>query len=841
MMQSYLQVGKIISKGLSETNRGLFKYRNFSLMYKTTFLFIFLFSLFSISLSSQQLKLHYDFQSENSSVTDLTGNGFNASLKNGAFVRNLNGFYFLETGNSNGYLDLSANTGNLINSLNSFTICTYLYIHPSHNLNANGNFVWSFSNSDNILSSPTGCMFYSAKSSRYAISLTNYSAEKQVNVNSAAEKGAWHHIVYRQDGSNGEIFIDGISRKTGNVSLNPSSLGATQFNYLARSSYSGDQYMNNCRYADFRIYNTALTNNSIIALGKDKTKLDTLIFNKLADSAISVISMINFSNITTDITLPDNYDNEVAINWTSSNQTVVSNNGVVNRPAKGNQDAMITLTATFVKGFVTKTKQFQVTVIAQYSDLQSVKADSASLELAGKLNNLRSALFLPTKGIEGSNITWESSDKSTLNNSGEIVNRPIKGAGNKKVILTATISKGSVISNKNFNIFVAEDEGFAGYLFTYFTGNSKSQEAIRFAVSDDGLVYKALNNNQPVISSAEISNTGGVRDPHLIRGENGWFYMVVTDMVSANGWNSNRGMVLLKSQDLIKWISAKIHIPTEFPAEFGNVDRVWAPQTIFDAEKGKLMVYFSMRKGSSDYDKIYYAYTNSDFTKLETMPQQLFFNPAGTACIDGDIIEKDGQFHLFFKTEGSGNGIKKAVSDKLTEGYILMDKYLDQNSNAVEGGCVFRLYNTDDYILMYDVYTAGYYEFTKSADLENFSVISGNSFDFSPRHGTAIPITAEEMQELKNKWMNTGVNQKKLSGFRIFPNPANELLQIDIDNSDFSSTEIAVINTAGRRIINTRLNAKNQNIQIGNLPSGIYFAEVYQNGERIAVEKFIKH
>ena len=810
--------------------------------YSKNIFLLFLLIFFVRILCAQLPQLNYQFQVKQGtdSIVDASGNNFNGSLKASAKVRNLGNFRILETGTASGYLDMGAKTGNLIASLNSFTISTYLYIHPSLNLNTNGNFVWCFSNSENILSSPAGCMFYSAKSSRYAISLTNYSAEKQVNVNSASDKGTWHHIVYRQDGSNGEIFIDGVSRKTGTVSLNPSSLGATQFNYLARSSYSGDQYMNNCRYADFRIYNTTLTNNSIIALGKDKTKLDTLIFNALADSAIAVIAMMNFNNITSDIALPDNFDNEVAINWTSSNQTVLSNNGVVNRPAKGNPDAKVTLTGTFIKGFVTKYKQFQVTVLAQYSDLQSVKADSASLELAGKLTNLRSALILPSKGIEGSVITWESSEKSTLNNSGEIVTRPDKGTGNKKVILTATIAKGSVIANKSFDIYVAEDEGFAGYLFTYFTGNSKSQEAIRFAVSDDGLVYKALNNNQPVISSAEISSTGGVRDPHILRGTNGWFYMVVTDMVSANGWNSNRGMVLLKSQDLIQWTSAKINIPTEFPTEFGNVDRVWAPQTIYDAEKDKLMVYFSMRKGSSDYDKIYYAYTNGDFTKLETVPQQLFFNPAGTACIDGDIIEKDGQFHLFFKTEGSGNGIKKAVSDKLTEGYVLIDKYLDQNTNAVEGGCVFRFYNTDDYILMYDVYTSGYYEFTKSTDLENFSVITGNSFDFAPRHGTIIPITAEEMFALKNKWMNTGIVPNFSKNIKIIPNPVNDYLQLVIENSGLENIEVSIYNILGKNLIYRSALINNAIVNIENLPSGVYFVEVYQEGKRLATTKFIK-
>lgn len=61
----------------------------------------------------------------------------------------------------------------------------------------------------------------------------------------------------------------------------------------------------------------------------------------------------------------------------------------------------------------------------------------------------------------------------------------------------------------------------SAYLFVYFTGNRMSEEAIRMAISLDGYNYKALNGNQPVLDSRVISSTGGVRDPHILRCENG--------------------------------------------------------------------------------------------------------------------------------------------------------------------------------------------------------------------------------------------------------------------------------------------------------------------------------
>ncbi|MCW3089415.1 MAG: beta-xylosidase [Ferruginibacter sp.] len=296
---------------------------------------------------------------------------------------------------------------------------------------------------------------------------------------------------------------------------------------------------------------------------------------------------------------------------------------------------------------------------------------------------------------------------------------------------------------------------YSAYLFAYFTGNSKSEEAIRFALSNDGYHYRALNNNNPIISSEKISSTGGVRDPHILRGKDGkTFYMVATDMVSAKGWNSNRAMVLLKSADLVHWTSSVVNIQTKFPGN-DSLLRVWAPQTIYDEQAGKYMIYWSMKHGSSP-DKIYYAYAKADFTDLETAPKQLFFSPTNGSCIDGDIIYKNGKYRLFFKTEGEDAGIKIAISDKLTEGYILEDRYVQQTKDPVEGAGVFKLNNGQGYILMYDVYTKGRYQFTKSKDLEHFTAIDEEvTMNFHPRHGTVMPITASEAVALVSKWGST--------------------------------------------------------------------------------------
>jgi arabinoxylan arabinofuranohydrolase len=297
------------------------------------------------------------------------------------------------------------------------------------------------------------------------------------------------------------------------------------------------------------------------------------------------------------------------------------------------------------------------------------------------------------------------------------------------------------------------EKDFEGYLFTYFKGNKVEDEAVCYAISTDGYNFKALNQNRPVIDSKKISSTGGVRDPHILRAEDGkTFYMVLTDMTSSKGWDSNRAMVLLKSTDLIHWSSSIIKIQEKYKGQ-ENLKRVWAPQTVYDPAVKKYMVYWSMKHGDG-VDIIYYAYANKDFTDLEDEPKVLFTPKNGKSCIDGDIVNKNGLFYMFYKTEGHGNGIRLAITDSLASNkWIEQPGYKQQTPEAVEGSGVFKLSNTDTYILMYDVYMKGKYQFTESKDLDVFKVIDQEiSMDFHPRHGTIIPITRTEMKSLTDMY-----------------------------------------------------------------------------------------
>ena len=385
-----------------------------------------------------------------------------------------------------------------------------------------------------------------------------------------------------------------------------------------------------------------------------------------------------------------------------------------------------------------------------------ISMDIEALTLPSSINNLYEGVSLPTKGAYGSSITWQSDNTELLSNEGKVVGTPEETR--QHVTLTATLTTGEETATKTFDVYVHQkDSRFSHYLFTFFPSNS--DENIYYALSDNGYDYTVINQNKPVITAKDITVMGGLRDPHILRGEDGRFYMVATDMRSALGWSSNRGMVLMRSNDLVTWTCSTIHFPTRYAGTyFANVTRVWAPETIYDPVAKKYLVYFSIltNDGVVPYDKVFYAYANEDFTDLEGEPT--YFYDRGGATIDMDIVynENDGLYHAFYKNEGAG-GICQVTATSLTapvgqEGsqWGAPSGTLQQTTEAVEGAGIFRLINSDDWILMYDCYMNGHYQFCSSPDLFQFTFRKNTATQgaFTPRHGTVIPITEQEYQDL---------------------------------------------------------------------------------------------
>ncbi len=338
-------------------------------------------------------------------------------------------------------------------------------------------------------------------------------------------------------------------------------------------------------------------------------------------------------------------------------------------------------------------------------------------------------------------------------------------------------------------------EEYAGYLFAYFTDSSK---AIHFAVSTDGYYYTALNGNEAVVTPTVGRQAS--RDPYIIKGQDGDYYMLATDLEGGNTeeelkvnsdntytWGANTSIVTWHSTDLVEWDrETKIDILGVYDqTKDENQKKVWAPEAIYDEEKKEYMIYWSM-EGGSEYGSslmIWYAYTK-DFQTLTSEPKVLF-NPSPTGlnltpvtknntdCIDANIVENDGKYYLYYKwSSGTKAGIQVAVADSLKGNYLPVnyDESLTatQTQSAgnlcgsayVEGGDVYQLDGEEKWILISDHNWSGYYGMSVSEDLINWTDVDDCRINFSegdgnPKHGAVIKITRDQYNALWAKWEGT--------------------------------------------------------------------------------------
>lgn len=119
---------------------------------------------------------------------------------------------------------------------------------------------------------------------RYAITQGGNSDEQQINTNFKMKAGAWTHIVLTQKGNTGILYANGVEvGRNENLTLSPSSLGATTQNFIGRSAYASDPSLFGW-VDDVRVYDCALDAGQVSALYGAATQAIT--FGELAECKV---------------------------------------------------------------------------------------------------------------------------------------------------------------------------------------------------------------------------------------------------------------------------------------------------------------------------------------------------------------------------------------------------------------------------------------------------------------------------------------------------------------------------------------------------------------------------
>jgi beta-xylosidase len=316
---------------------------------------------------------------------------------------------------------------------------------------------------------------------------------------------------------------------------------------------------------------------------------------------------------------------------------------------------------------------------------------------------------------------------------------------------------------------VAADD-LAGYAFLYFTSNSREGENIYIAASNgnNALSWTELNGGQPILRSTQ--GTKGLRDPFIIRSpDGGTFYLIATDLSIGSGtsWGDavRKGSLYLEiweSPDLKTW-SAQRHVKVS-PDTAGNT---WAPEAYYDDSIGQFVVFWASSLYAEDdpdhtgetYHRMMYA-TTSDFV---TFSEPQVWQDAGMSRIDSTVLHEGDTFYRFTKDEGAGNtGCADIIQERSTSLRANLSSWSrvaacigrDAGTSSVEGPTAFKSnpgdVNGEKFYLFVDEYTGRGYIPLETADIANpdWTVSASYQLPRSPRHGTVIPITAEELAGL---------------------------------------------------------------------------------------------
>lgn len=316
------------------------------------------------------LKLHYTFEQANgTTLPDVSGNGYNGTL-HGATVGMSNGKPSLLLGTSGAdYVDMGANTGNLIASLNDFSISVYVFVNTTNtNLSANGNFICKFANSENTAVDQNGIIFLQAKRSRFAISPTHWGGEQFTQTGLDVVKGEWVHMTYTQAGTVGRLYINGEHRSTNpNVTLKPSDIGATPYNFLGKATFAGDINLQDAQLADFRIYDRAISQDEILILNGYPAELI---------DAYSALTMPDLNEVRSNLTLPTTSGTaNLPVVWESSLPEIISITGEVNRPERFDVTVILTATVSMENnGTVYTLKKEFTAIVKAFAEMDEIIA-----------------------------------------------------------------------------------------------------------------------------------------------------------------------------------------------------------------------------------------------------------------------------------------------------------------------------------------------------------------------------------------------------------------------------------------------------------------------------------
>ncbi len=240
----------------------------------TSVLALFVLALFATAQNN--LKMQFNFENVEGEVVTDPISGVSAKLVNGASVVEMGNRHVLDLGEKNGYLNMTAKAGSVVKGLTDFTISVFYRVSNEASLSGAGYFLWCFSQSAANTQTNGPYTGYRLNAQRMAISTGGWGSEKGMEVGAASLKGRWVHMLYRQTGLHGELFVDGKKEAEAvDMPVLKSSFTMTpSCNWIGRAPFSADSYLKQALVSDFQVYDVALSDDEVAKLAAEAAVLE---------------------------------------------------------------------------------------------------------------------------------------------------------------------------------------------------------------------------------------------------------------------------------------------------------------------------------------------------------------------------------------------------------------------------------------------------------------------------------------------------------------------------------------------------------------------------------------
>lgn len=284
------------------------------------------------------------------------------------------------------------------------------------------------------------------------------------------------------------------------------------------------------------------------------------------------------------------------------------------------------------------------------------------------------------------------------------------------------------------------------FLFAYFEVNG--EDGLHLAYSRDGLKWDLLADGQSLLAPT-VGESQLMRDPCLYQSPDGTFHLVWT-----TAW---RGKTIgySSSKDLIHWSEQKA-IPVM--AHEPDAQNCWAPELIWDTEKGHFLIFWSTtilgRFPETDYSNTspernhrIYSTTTTDF--VDFTPTRLHYD-GGFNVIDAHLAPAEDGWLLFVKNETVQPQREKNI--RLIRA-ATPDGPFSEPSPPITGDYWAEgpsaLLIDGEWWVYFDKHQEGTYGLVRSRDLLHWEDVSDQIvFPDLARHGSVLQVSSSVIEPL---------------------------------------------------------------------------------------------